>query len=143
MGHLAPLPKDAAVRAVNRAKNECKKKEKDDRKKKAQKKERMQLDRGKRRQGLEEEEGAYSSTSHIPWEDLTDEEEPTSGGASLAGPFPFHKREDAPLEPTVVGHSALFKPSKKREGLKRPRVDEVQPGSGGLALKHHRLVAPR
>jgi hypothetical protein len=48
MGHLAPLPKDAAVRAANCAKNECKKKEKGDRKKKAQKKARMQLDRRKR-----------------------------------------------------------------------------------------------
>jgi hypothetical protein len=34
MGHLAPLPKDAAVRAANHAENE-RKKEKDDRKKKA------------------------------------------------------------------------------------------------------------
>jgi hypothetical protein len=91
----------------------------------------------------EEEEGAYNSMLPIPWEDLADEDEPTSGGASLAGPFPFHKREEAPSEPTVVGHFALFKPSKQREGLKRPCVDEAQPGSGGLALKHYRTVAPR
>jgi hypothetical protein len=152
VGHLAPLPKDAAVRAANRAENEHKK-EKDDGKKK--KKARTWLDQGKWRQGSEEEEDdetddeeeeekeAYGSALPIPWEDLVDKEEPAGGDASLAGPFPFHEREDAPLEPTVVGHSALSEPSEQREGSKRPRADEAQPGSGKPALKRHRPVAPR
>jgi hypothetical protein len=54
----------------------------------------------------EEEEGAYGSASPIPWEDLADEEEPVGGDASLLGPFPFHEREDAPSELTMVVHSA-------------------------------------
>jgi hypothetical protein len=99
MDHLAPLPKDAVVRAVNRTENECKK-EKDNRKKKTQKKARTWLDRGKRCQGSEEEkdemddeeeeEGAYGSASPIPWEYLTDEEL-AGGDASLVGPFPFRR----------------------------------------------------
>jgi hypothetical protein len=105
MDHPAPLPKDAVVRVVNRAKNERKKKEKDDRKKKTQKKARTWLDRGKRRQGSEEEkdemddeeeeEGAYGSASPIPWEYLADEE-PAGGDASLVGPFPFTRGRVCP-----------------------------------------------
>jgi hypothetical protein len=34
--------------------------------------------------------------SPISWEDLVNEEERVGGDASLAGPFPFHEREDAP-----------------------------------------------
>jgi hypothetical protein len=84
-----------------------------------------------------EEEGAYGSESPIQWDNLAGEDEPAGNSSSLAGPFPFHEREDAPLEPTEMGHSAPSGPSEQREGTKRPRADEAQPGSGGLAPKHH------
>jgi hypothetical protein len=95
VGHPAPLPKDATVRAANHAKNEHKKEKDDGKKKKAQRKARTWLDQGKWRQGSEEEEDdktddeeeekeAYGSALPIPWEDLADKEEPTGGDASLA-----------------------------------------------------------
>jgi hypothetical protein len=91
----------------------------------------------------EEEEGAYGSGSPVQWGDLAGEDEPAGDSSSLAGPFPFHERKDAPLEPTKMGHSTPSGPFEQREVMKRPRADEAQPGSGGLTLKHHRLVALR
>jgi hypothetical protein len=99
----------------------------------------VQLDRGKWRQGSDEEEdekekdekekeGANSFASPIPWEDLADEGEPAGGDASRGGPFPFHVGEHAPREPTEMDHPALFGPSEQKEGLKRPCIDEAQPG---------------
>jgi hypothetical protein len=38
------------------------------------------------------------------------EGELTGGGASLGGLVPFHAREDAPLEPTEIGHPIPSKP---------------------------------
>jgi hypothetical protein len=64
------------------------------------------------------EEGAYSSTSPIPWEDLGEDEELAGGDASLAGPFPFHEMEDAPLGTIKAGRSAPSEPSEQREGSK-------------------------
>jgi hypothetical protein len=49
--------------------------------------------------------------SPISWEDLANEEERAGGDASLAGPFPFHEREDEPSESTVAGHFAPSEPS--------------------------------
>jgi hypothetical protein len=151
----APLLEDAAIREANRAVAEWQKKKKDDKKEKAQRKVRAQLDRGKRRQGSkeeedeeeedeeEEEEGAYGSTSPIPWEDPANEGEPAGGDASLGGPFPSHPGEDAPLEPAKMGHSIPSGRSEPRESSKRPHANEAQPGSGGLAPKRYRPVAPR
>jgi hypothetical protein len=76
----------------------------------------VQLDRGKWRQGSDEEEdekekdekekeGAYSFASPIPWEDLADEGEPAGG--------------DAPREPTETNHPASSEPFDQKEGLKR------------------------
>jgi hypothetical protein len=73
----------------------------------------------------EEEEGAYGSGSPVQWGDLAGEDEPAGDGSSLARPFPFHKREDAPLEPIKMGHSAPSGPSEQREGTKRPHADEA------------------
>ena len=47
----------------------------------------------------------------------------------------------APPESVGGGRSDPFEPSELREGSKRQRVDEEQPGSGKLAPKRPRMMA--
>jgi len=149
---IAPLLEHMAERATNRAADERRKKDKDDEEKKRWATERAKLQRGKRRQGSleedeeEEEEGEDDgSGSPIPWDDLAggDEDPPSP----QAWPFPWHlleqEGEDTLLETAGVSRPAPFGPSEQREGSKRERDEEWQPGSGGSASKRRRPVASR
>ena len=75
---------------------------------------------------------------------------PTASGPSMVALEPAEIGHPTPFEPSVVplesaggGRFDLSEPSEPREGSKRQRADEEQPGSGKLAPKHPRMMASR
>jgi hypothetical protein len=59
-----------------------------------------------------QDDATDSSLLHLMDEDL-------DSSLWALGPFPYHVKDDGPLEPTKIGHSALLGPFELREGPKR------------------------
>jgi hypothetical protein len=136
------LPEDEAVRVMNHAYDEVRKKKKDAEKEKKKARARVELQRGKCQQGspevVEEEddddEGGDDSDSSVLWDELVGKDEglfpcPTTPGPMLHDPLPasVQVRDEARREPADAGHAKsglaplALRPPRRREGRTHSR----------------------
>ena len=106
MDHLAPLPRDSPVRAVNCTEGKRLRKAKEDKRKKQRK---LQArERGEDTDSDDDDDGDDDEVvDDIELDDLENKDVLTGIGSSLqeSGPFPFHRGEGTSGEPAETGRT--------------------------------------